>query len=100
MRLQDKIAIVTGAGSGFGAGIARKFAAEGARVVVADLKAGRLVEVLPDCNPGDGEDIHALYAPEDRAAARIRAFLDFLDRSATRLRSIERPGAAAYLYFL
>ena len=37
MRLEGKIAIVTGAGSGFGAGIARKFAAEGARVMVADL---------------------------------------------------------------
>lgn len=37
MRLEGKIAIVTGAGSGFGAGIARKFAAEGARVLVADL---------------------------------------------------------------
>lgn len=47
--------------------------------VAQDLKAGRLVEVLPEHNPGDGEDIHALYAPEDRAAARIRAFLDFLD---------------------
>ncbi len=39
MRLEGKIAIVTGAGSGFGAGIARKFAAEGARVLVADLNA-------------------------------------------------------------
>ncbi|WP_422061012.1 LysR family transcriptional regulator [Sphingopyxis sp.] len=47
--------------------------------VAQDLAAGRLVEVLPDYHPGDGEDIHALYAPEDRAAARIRAFLDFLD---------------------
>ncbi|RNF35991.1 glucose 1-dehydrogenase [Paracoccus methylarcula] len=37
MRLQDKTAIVTGGGSGFGAGIARKFAAEGARVMVADI---------------------------------------------------------------
>ena len=37
MRLQDKTAIVTGAASGFGAGIARKFAAEGARVMIADL---------------------------------------------------------------
>jgi 3-oxoacyl-[acyl-carrier protein] reductase len=36
MRLQGKIAIVTGAGSGFGAGIAKKFVAEGARVVIAD----------------------------------------------------------------
>ena len=37
MRLDGKTALVTGGGSGFGAGIARKFAAEGARVVVADI---------------------------------------------------------------
>jgi len=37
VRFQDKIAVVTGAASGFGAAIARCFAAEGARVVVADL---------------------------------------------------------------
>lgn len=37
MRLDGKRALVTGAGSGFGAGIARKFAAEGARVMVADI---------------------------------------------------------------
>jgi len=37
MRLKDKLAIVTGAGSGFGAGIARRFAAEGARVIVNDV---------------------------------------------------------------
>jgi 3-oxoacyl-[acyl-carrier protein] reductase len=37
MRLQDKIAVVTGAGSGFGRGIATRFAAEGAHVVVNDI---------------------------------------------------------------
>lgn len=37
MRLKDKIAIVTGAASGFGKGIAEMYAAEGARVVCADL---------------------------------------------------------------
>jgi len=36
-RLGGKVAIVTGAGSGFGEGIARSFAAEGATVVVNDL---------------------------------------------------------------
>jgi 3-oxoacyl-[acyl-carrier protein] reductase len=43
MRLQNKIALVTGAGSGFGEGIARTFAREGAKVVIADIneKAAR-----------------------------------------------------------
>ena len=39
MRLKNKLAIVTGAGSGFGAGIARRFAEEGARVIVNDVDA-------------------------------------------------------------
>ncbi len=37
MRLEGKVAIVTGGASGFGAGIVRKFIAEGARVMIADL---------------------------------------------------------------
>jgi 3-oxoacyl-[acyl-carrier protein] reductase len=37
MRLKNKLAIVTGAGSGFGAGIAKRFAEEGARVIVNDI---------------------------------------------------------------
>ena len=36
-QLQDKVAIVTGAGSGFGEGIAKLYAKEGAQVVIADI---------------------------------------------------------------
>ena len=39
MRLEGKTALVTGGASGFGAGIARKFVAEGARVMIADIDA-------------------------------------------------------------
>jgi 3-oxoacyl-[acyl-carrier protein] reductase len=39
MRLEGKTALVTGGASGFGAGIARKFCAEGARVMIADVNA-------------------------------------------------------------
>ena len=39
MQLDGKTAIITGGGSGFGSGIARAFAAQGARVMVADINA-------------------------------------------------------------
>lgn len=39
MRLEGKVAVVTGAASGFGEGIARAYVTEGAKVVVADLNA-------------------------------------------------------------
>jgi 3-oxoacyl-[acyl-carrier protein] reductase len=53
MRLADKVAVVTGAGSGFGAGIATRFAEEGARIVAADINgdgAARIVEEI--CSAG------------------------------------------------
>ena len=50
-RLKDKVAVITGAASGFGEGMAKRFAEEGARVVVADLNfkgAQRVAEEIGD----------------------------------------------------
>ena len=38
-QLQDKVAIITGAGSGFGEGMAEAYIREGAKVIIADLNA-------------------------------------------------------------
>ena len=48
MGLKNKVAIVTGAGSGFGEGIARRYAEEGARVVVADIDQEKGEQVAAD----------------------------------------------------
>lgn len=48
MRLKDKVAIITGAGSGFGEGMAKLFATEGAKVVVSDVNGAAAAAVTKD----------------------------------------------------
>ena len=51
MRLEHKVAIVTGGGSGFGAGICSKFVAEGAQVLVADINLEAALDVAARLGP-------------------------------------------------
>lgn len=46
--------------------------------VIHDLRAGRLVELLPSYNGGDIEDIHAVFNSQRHMTARVRVFIDFL----------------------
>jgi NAD(P)-dependent dehydrogenase (short-subunit alcohol dehydrogenase family) len=55
MRLEDKIAIVTGAAHGMGEAEARLFAREGAKVVVADVLGEQAEAVAADIRAGGGE---------------------------------------------
>ncbi|MCB2126665.1 MAG: SDR family oxidoreductase [Rhodobacteraceae bacterium] len=78
MRLKGKSAIVTGAGSGFGAGIARKFAAEGARVMVADINEAAARDVAAGigglafrANVASGAEVRAMVEAAGAALGRI-----------------------------
>ena len=51
MRLEGKTAIVTGGASGFGAGIAQKFLAEGARVMIADINHDAAQDMATQLGP-------------------------------------------------
>ena len=75
MRLKGKVAVVTGAGSGFGAGIARKFVAEGARVIVADLNLSAAMDVAAEL----GSAARAVKA-DVGLAADARGMLDAAER--------------------
>jgi 3-oxoacyl-[acyl-carrier protein] reductase len=70
MRLKDKIAIITGAGSGFGAGIARRFSEEGAAVIVADINPAAGETIAREV---EGKFVHADVTKGEDWAKLLRA---------------------------
>ncbi len=48
MRLKEKVSIITGAASGFGKGIAKKFSEEGTKLILADINKDELEKVSKD----------------------------------------------------
>jgi 3-oxoacyl-[acyl-carrier protein] reductase len=67
MRLSGRRAVITGAGAGYGAGIARRFAAEGARVVCVDIDEAAARAIASEiggtalrCDIADGASVKAM----------------------------------------
>ena len=74
MRLRNKIAIVTGAGSGFGEGIAKRYAAEGAKVIVNDIAVANGERVAREIVAAGGQaDFCAGDVSSDAVVARLIA---------------------------
>lgn len=73
MRLEGKVAIVTGGASGFGAGIVRKFIAEGAKVMIADLN----IDAAPELG---AEALKTDVSSDADVQALVKATLDAFGR--------------------
>ncbi|WP_210879711.1 SDR family oxidoreductase [Roseovarius autotrophicus] len=78
MRLKGKTAIVTGAGSGFGAGIATRFLAEGAQVMLADINeeaaaalAAAQGGLAHRCDVSDGAQVAAMVQKATEAFGHV-----------------------------
>jgi D-sorbitol dehydrogenase (acceptor) len=67
-KLDGKVAIVTGAGSGIGKAVAGRYAAEGARVVAADRDAAAAEQTATDIGAASGEAMAVAVDVTDREA--------------------------------
>ncbi len=67
MRLKDKVAWITGAGSGIGRATAQRFASEGARVIASDLDEDALNDTVKAIEKGGGQAVAVVGNVAERA---------------------------------
>ena len=83
MRFQDKVVIITGGAGGIGLATAKRFGAEGARVVLADISQDNLAQAVPEVQQAGAPAVMASVcnvAKEDEVVATVKATLDKFGR--------------------
>ena len=82
MRLASKVAIVTGAGSGFGEGIAKRYAREGAQVIVNDINEASAQRVADEirASGGQAQSVPADVSKDADVAALVRRSMQTFGR--------------------
>jgi NAD(P)-dependent dehydrogenase (short-subunit alcohol dehydrogenase family) len=99
MRLQDKVAIVTGAASGIGRAIADRFAREGALVVIADRNAEAIPPAVEEITAAGGQTAGFTVDVTDRD--QIQAFVaDVVERHRRVDILVNNAGITRYRPFL
>ncbi len=101
-RLKGRTAVVTGGCSGIGLATVRRFAAEGAHVVIADVDTARGKEIADevrglfvDCDVTDSEQVSALYAAahDHFEIALLTMLVSLPTRAPARARLAPPPGS-------
>lgn len=75
-RLDGKVAVITGAASGIGEGTARRFAEEGAQLVIADVQEEQLGEVARSINEAAGDEVCLPVATDVRNSEDVQGMLN------------------------
>jgi NAD(P)-dependent dehydrogenase (short-subunit alcohol dehydrogenase family) len=76
MRLENKVAVITGAGSGIGKETALLFAKEGAKVVVADMNESAGEETVAEIRKnGEGFLLNWMYPTENKQNRWLKSLL-------------------------
>ena len=83
-RLENKVAIISGAGQGIGEEIARRFATEGAQIVIAGLSEESALRVAMEIGEKRGEaiavkaDVMSIPSIENSVQAAVRKFAKWI----------------------
>ena len=99
MRLQERVAIITGAASGIGKAIANRFAAEGALVIIADKNESAIPPAMENIKAGGGQAAGFAIDVTDRA--QIQGFMSKVVETYSRIDIlVNNAGVTRYRPFL